>query len=211
MIEWRALCLAYPGGPVLRFPDALVPGGGVMLVRGRSGAGKSTLLALLAGLLTPTEGRLVVHGEEPAALAPAARDAWRARTLGFMPQRLHLSEALTVEQNVALAGWASAEDVSLDEVGRWVARLGLEAVKHRRPQSLSVGQAQRVALARAVLRRPRVLVADEPTASLDDEAAHEALGVLREAAGEVGATLVIATHDTRVVQALGRGAVEVRL
>jgi putative ABC transport system ATP-binding protein len=198
VIRTRALRYQYPAGPALDFGDVDVPQGGVLLLRGRSGAGKSTWLALVAGLLTPTAGEAIVAGQPLSALRPAARDAWRARNLGFLPQKLHLSEALTIERNLGLAYYAAGLPVDHEAIRRTLQALGIADLAARRPSQLSGGQAQRAALARSILLRPQVILADEPTASLDDEAAAASLQLLRDAAASCHATLVIATHDARV-------------
>jgi putative ABC transport system ATP-binding protein len=200
VIESRGLQYAYPRSEPLRLGDVSVAQGGTLLLRGPSGSGKSTWLALAAGLLTPSAGEVVVAGQSVGALAAAARDAWRARHIGFLPQKLHLSEALTVADNLALAHFAAGLPVDRPAIAAALGALGLGELASRRPSQLSGGQAQR--LARAVLLRPRVILADEPTASLDDDACAAALALLRRSAGELDATLVIATHDARVWQAL---------
>lgn len=202
MIELKDLRYDYRNGPTLSFADLSASAGSTLLVRGASGAGKSTLLALIAGLLTPTAGQVFVDGIDVGALAPRQRDAWRGAHLGFVPQRLHLSEALSVRDNLGLPYVCAGEPVQPARIAEVLERLGLQGLAGRRPHQLSVGQAQRVALARAVLRGPSLLLADEPTASLDDEAAAEALRLLIELAALSRATLVLATHDARVSQAL---------
>jgi putative ABC transport system ATP-binding protein len=202
MISSRALQYRYPQGPVLAFPDVAVPQGGVLLLRGRSGAGKSTWLSLVAGLLAPSAGELVVAGQSLLALTPVQRDAWRARHVGFLPQKLHLSPALSVVGNLGLAYYAAGLPDDRTAIAAALAALGVAELAERQPAQLSGGQAQRVALARAVLLNPRVILADEPTASLDDAAAQDALTLLQTTAQRSGATLVIATHDARVRQAL---------
>ena len=188
--------------PALRFADFEAAQGAQVLLRGPSGAGKSTLLALIAGLLTPRAGRVVVAGTDVGALSRGARDAWRGAALGFVPQRLHLSESLSVAENLALPFVAGALAVDHARITALLERLGLRGLAARRPHELSVGQAQRVALARALMRQPRVLLADEPTAHLDDAMSDAVIGLLAEAAQDNGATLVVATHDARVAARL---------
>lgn len=198
MISTRQLAYQYAGGPALCFDDIDVAQGGVLLLRGVSGSGKSTWLALAAGLLSPGAGDITVAGQSLTTLGKVASDAWRARTIGFLPQKLHLSAALTVHANLAMTQWAAGQaqdDVCIRDA---LTVLGVQELAARKPAQLSGGQAQRVALARAVLLQPQVILADEPTASLDDEAAAQAVALLQATAKRQGATLVIATHDARV-------------
>jgi putative ABC transport system ATP-binding protein len=197
MIRSRQLVYRYKAGPELRFDDVDVPQGGLLLVAGASGSGKSTWLALAAGLLAATEGDMTVAGQALKALGKAAGDAWRAKTIGFLPQKLHLSAALTVQHNLAMAQWAAGQPADADRITEALAALDVQTLAGRKPSQLSGGQAQRVALARAVLLKPQVILADEPTASLDDAAAEASLALLRATAQRLGATLVIATHDAR--------------
>ncbi len=204
MIRSSQLVYQYRGGPEIRFPDVDVPQGGVLLLRGPSGSGKSTWLALVAGLLDAGGGELTVAGQVPGALKSAARDNWRAGAIGFLPQKLHLSAALTVAGNLALAYYAAGLPEDKAAIHWALDSLGVADLGGRMPSQLSGGQAQRVALARAVLLKPKVILADEPTASLDDAAAAAAIKLLQRSAAQCGATLVIATHDARVAQALPR-------
>ena len=198
MISVRQLAYRYPGGAELRFDDVDVAQGGLLLMRGASGSGKSTWLALAAGLLAATDGDITVAGQSLSALGKVAGDAWRAKTIGFLPQKLHLSAALTVHDNLAMAQWAAGQSRDEGRITQALTALDVQAVAHRKPSQLSGGQAQRVALARAVLLKPEVILADEPTASLDDEAADASLALLHATAQRLGATLVIATHDSRI-------------
>ncbi len=198
MIRSAQLRFAYPDAQPLAFPDVDLPQGGILVLQGPSGCGKSTWLALAAALMPPTQGTLEVAGQPLQDLQGRAADAWRARTIGFLPQKLHLSAALTVQQNLAMAQWASGVAQDAQAIEAALASLDVAELARRMPGALSGGQAQRVALARAVLLKPRVLLADEPTASLDDDAAHNALHNLLQARAAQDASLVIATHDARV-------------
>jgi putative ABC transport system ATP-binding protein len=203
MLDVQDLCYSYAcGGPSLRFPDLGAAQGSQVLLRGPSGSGKSTLLALLAGLLRGSCSVLRVGTADLARLGARHTDAWRGRELGFVPQRLHLSAGLSVVHNLELPYVAAGQPVEGARIAEVMQRLGLSGLGSRRPHELSVGQARRVALARAVLRRPRVLLVDEPTSNLDDAATCDVLALLSEAAAAEDATLVIATHDTRVETAL---------
>ncbi|MEW5862822.1 MAG: ABC transporter ATP-binding protein [Pseudomonadota bacterium] len=174
------------------------------LVLGPSGSGKTTLLHLIAGLLAPSEGEIVVAGQPLAGLAGAALDRWRGRTVGIVPQKLHLVPSLTVRQNLALAPWLAGLPQEPDRAGQLLAELGLADKASARPHELSHGEAQRVAVARAVMNRPKVLLADEPTSNLDDAACAATLELLAAQARACGATLVIATHDRRARERFDR-------
>ena len=198
MIRTHQLAYRYKAGPTLQFVDVDVPQGGVLLLRGASGSGKSTWLALAAGLLAASGGDITVAGQLLKTLGKVASDAWRAKTIGFLPQKLHLSAALSVHDNLAMAQWAARQAQDDDRIAQVLSALDVQALASRKPAQLSGGQAQRVALARAVLLRPKVILADEPTASLDDGSVDASLALLQTTAGREGATLVIATHDARV-------------
>lgn len=202
MIKTSNLAYCYPGSSPIQFPDLDAAQGSVVLLSGPSGCGKSTWLALVAGLVKPSAGSLTVANQALGNLNGIAADAWRAKTIGFLPQKLHLSSALTVAQNLGMAQWAAGQQEDLAHIDLTLQALGVADLAHRKPSQLSGGQAQRVALARAVLLQPKVILADEPTASLDDEAAASAIQLLVQTASKQGPTLVIATHDGRVAQAI---------
>ncbi len=202
MIRTEQLSYRYTNAAPILFPDIDVPQGAVLLLKGSSGSGKSTWLALAAALLHPNSGQITVAGQGLGALKKWAGDAWRAKTIGFLPQKLHLSPALTVLGNLALAQWAAGVANDPAQIAQVLENLGLSELAQRKPSQLSGGQAQRVALARAVLLSPKVILADEPTASLDDDSAQQALALLSATAQACAATLVISTHDGRVAQAL---------
>ncbi len=202
-IQWSGLSHRYAGsGSPVVFPDFSLPPGRHLLLRGPSGSGKSTLLALMAGLLTPGAGRIQMAGADLGALSARQRDAWRGAQLGFVPQRLHLSASLSVLDNLALPFISAGLPPQPERALALLQQLGLQGLEARLPHQLSVGQAQRVALARALMRQPALLLADEPSASLDDAHAHQVLHLLLDVAAAQGVSLILATHDARLVQPL---------
>jgi len=168
------------------------------LVLGPSGCGKTTLLHILAGLLRPTEGEVQVAGQSLAALSGAALDRWRGQTVGIMLQALHLIPHLDVRDNLKLAQYLAHRPQEEGRVQETLLALGIADQAARKPAELSQGERQRAALARAVVNGPKVLLADEPTANLDDAACARAIELLLAQAGRAGATLLIASHDARV-------------
>lgn len=203
LLAWRDLALRYPGGPSLAFADLTLQRGQHLLLRGASGSGKSSLIALLAGLLRPSRGEVWLAGEALSSLGSAACDALRGRWLGVLPQRLHLCAALSVHDNLRLPFVAVGEPEPAGRVVALAERLGLQALLARRPHALSGGQLQRVALARALVREPPLLLLDEPSSSLDDAAAATLLDLVVSLAHERSVSLLVATHDARVVTRLG--------
>jgi putative ABC transport system ATP-binding protein len=197
MLTVRSVVHRYGGQPVLRCPDLALAAGEHCVLIGPSGSGKSTLLNIVAGILRPSEGEVALKGESLYG-EPARSDRWRARRIGVVPQRLHLLGSLSARDNVRLAQYFAGDGVDEDEVDRVLRSLGLAARSEAKPARLSVGEQQRVAIARAIANRPQVLLADEPTSSLDDDNAQRAVDLLFEAARLAGALLIVATHDRRV-------------
>jgi len=181
----------------LELPQFAAGAGEHWLVLGASGSGKTTFLNLAAGLLPATEGVVELGGEDIAKLEGGARDRWRGRTVGIVPQKLHLVASLTVAQNLELATYLAGTPRNPGRALSLLDELGLRDRASSRPHQLSHGQAQRVAVARAVMNRPKLLLADEPTSNLDDAACAGALDLLQSQARACGATLVVATHDQR--------------
>ncbi len=199
MIRIEHLRFAYPGGAnVLHIEAFEVAAGERVLVTGPSGCGKTTLLHLLAGLLVPTAGRVAVDGQDLAQLTPAARDRFRGRHVGIVLQQFHLLPTLTVLQNLLIAQRMAGLPVQRDHAFAMLKALDVDERPNARPHQLSVGQQQRVAIARALINRPRVLLADEPTSNIDDEACTVVAELLLKAARDHDVCLVVATHDSRL-------------
>jgi putative ABC transport system ATP-binding protein len=197
------LVRAYGARTVVAIPEWTVAAGQHSLILGPSGSGKSTLLHLIAGLLRPSRGRVLVTERDLAALTPAELDALRGRTIGIVLQRLHLIPALTVRDNLRLARTLARLPPDSVRIDALIADLGLRALAGTRPDRLSQGEAQRVAIARAVVNRPALILADEPTSALDDANCETVLALLCAQAEACGATLVIATHDARLIEHFG--------
>jgi putative ABC transport system ATP-binding protein len=204
----RDFVVRYPGleQPALEIPALDVPAGGRIAVSGPSGSGKTTLLDMLTGLARVPAGRVDWDGVDLAGLGEGARDRWRAANVGLVMQEFHLFPGLSALDNVLLPQRlrrGGATRAVKAEALRLLERTGVP--RPGQPvETLSRGQMQRVAVARALAARPAILVADEPTASLDAESG-EAVGVLlAEMAAELGATLIVATHDRRLIDRTGR-------
>lgn len=202
-VATRGIRHRYGAEVTLNYPDLHFPGGAQAVISGPSGAGKTTLLHMLAGLLVPSEGEVVVGEVALHELGEAARDQYRARTVGYLFQDFHLMSNFTALDNVLLGmGLAGLSGPAAMKTAReTLGSLGLEHRMRHTPKQLSTGERQRVALARAVAHRPRVLLADEPTAHLDPERAGEAVTLLRSLAADLGATLVVVSHDPLVTEA----------
>jgi putative ABC transport system ATP-binding protein len=198
MIAVRGLAHRYDSTEVLRLPEWNVAQGERWLVLGPSGCGKTTLLHVIAGLIHASEGEVEVAGENLRRLAGARLDRWRGSTVGIVLQALHLVRHLSVRDNLRLAQYLAQLPQDDARIADTLAALGVAEKGARRPSELSQGEQQRVAIARAVVNRPKLLLADEPTANLDDAAAASVVKLLSQQAERYGATLVVATHDARV-------------
>ena len=198
MIAVRGLAHRYGQQQALHLSEWKVAQGERWLVLGPSGCGKTTLLHALAGLIRPSEGRVEIAGQDLSSLSGSMLDRWRGATVGIVLQALHLVKHLSVRDNLRLAQYLAHAPQDDARIADTLGALGVAEKSARRPSELSQGEQQRVAIARAVVNRPKLLLADEPTANLDDAAAAQVIDLLSEQAARHGATLVIATHDSRV-------------
>ncbi len=208
MISIRSVSKTFvsPSGEILRVLQEVsleIPDGASAAIQGPSGSGKSTLLGLMAGLDQPTSGDVIVAGHSLTGLSEAALSRFRAQNLGFVFQAYHLLPHFSALQNVIIAaeiaGLAGAEAKAMEAL----ARVGLEDRAEHLPAQLSGGECQRVALARAIVARPPILLCDEPTGSLDPVNADRVFELLLELQRDLGATLVLVTHDVALAGRLG--------
>jgi putative ABC transport system ATP-binding protein len=180
--------------------------GELVLLLGPSGAGKTTLLSLIGGLLHPTRGTVRIAGVELYQLSPAALSRFRLRRIGFVFQFFQLLSALTASENVEVVMQLGGHrpQVARQRAEELLTRFGLSGRLSHLPADLSGGEKQRVALARALALHPPLLIADEPTGSLDSQTGEEVIRLFRRLVDEEGQTVLIASHDQRIVPIASR-------
>jgi putative ABC transport system ATP-binding protein len=176
--------------------------GELILLLGPSGSGKTTLLTLMAGLIRPTQGNILLFGNEVQSYSDEKLQDLRARRLGFIFQNFLLIDSLTVMENVALVlrFGGTTGTRAIDEARRLLRQFGVEQLAGKFPSTLSQGEKQRVAIARAIANGGEVIIADEPTASLESKQGLEIIRLLRSLAKVYKKCVVVATHDLRLVE-----------
>ncbi|MDA0974737.1 MAG: ATP-binding cassette domain-containing protein [Phycisphaerales bacterium] len=199
----RDLSFAHPGGPAVTIDEWSVPAGGEVLLQGPSGSGKSTILQLLAGLLDAKSGRVEIDGEDLLAVRGAERDRRRGRRIGMIFQTFNLLSGFSARENAMLAMHFAGVPAAAhrERAADLLGSLGLSGNELDRPvDRLSVGQQQRVAVARALAAEPAIVLADEPTASLDPDNAARTVDLVREACRTRGAALLLTSHDPSLAE-----------
>ena len=194
-----------PGGVrhlVVDVPSLVLEERSQTALSGDSGSGKTTLLHLVAGILKPDRGSIVLAGTDLALLTEGQRDRWRALTIGYIFQTFNLLPAFTCLENVLL-GMSFGPGADREFAEALLQRVGMGDRLQHFPSQLSTGQQQRVAVARALANRPKLVLADEPTGNLDAVRAHESLELIREACRENGAALLLVSHDRQVLGEFG--------
>jgi putative ABC transport system ATP-binding protein len=185
--------------PLFAVPELNLPVGGRLAVLGPSGCGKSTLLSLAGGVLRADRGEIRVHGLDLQTLAPAELDRHRGQHIGFVFQTFNLLDSFSAEENIRLGLAFSRRIPAAEHAERarsLLDQVGLAHRAHARPGQLSIGERQRVAIARAVAARPSLLLADEPTGSLDPATARQVHTLILELSAQSGCALLYVTHDS---------------
>ena len=199
MIESKNLTFSYPGLP-FAFPDISCAKGDVLLVTGSSGKGKTTLLHLLGGLQPPTTGSVSIDGINITSLSTTQLDQFRGTHIGMIFQQPHFIASLNILQNLRLAPSLANQKIDTDKAKQLLEQLGIADQAFKKPAQLSQGQLQRASIARALMNQPALLLADEPTSSLDDANCEIVANLLANQAAKNNAALIIVTHDLRLKQ-----------
>lgn len=198
MITTKNIRFSYGEGTDFAFPDIVASRGESLLITGGSGKGKTTLLHLLGGLQRPQAGQILIENTDIAGLSEKNLDRFRGRNIGLVLQQSYFVASLDVLENVVLASWLATGKQATDKARQLLEQLDLKEHMHKLPSQLSIGQQQRVSIARALINEPRLLLADEPTSSLDDDNAFKVADMLAQLAKQFGTALVIVTHDQRL-------------
>lgn len=200
MVQTQDLEFAYPEGALLQFPDIQLPTNEHLLILGPSGVGKTTLLYLLAGLLLPKAGQLRIGDTSLESLNRKQLDQFRGKHIGLVFQKYQFIGALNVEENLRLRQGRKAGKEGKKRRMALVNRLGLQDQLHKKVSALSQGQQQRLAIALGIIHMPDLVLADEPTANLDNDNCEKVINLLKEEANISKSSLIIITHDYRVMK-----------
>ncbi len=198
MISTKNLLFSYTKDQEFIFPDLYCEAGSTLLITGDSGKGKTTYLHLLAGLLQPKSGEIIIDNTDLVSLSEKKTDRYRGKNIGVVFQKSYFIAALTVLENLQIASWLATGKKHTKRAKRLLEQLGIENQASKLPSQLSIGQQQRVSIARALMNEPKVLLADEPTSSLDDKNAEKVIDLLTSLSKEYKAALLIVTHDSRI-------------
>jgi putative ABC transport system ATP-binding protein len=198
MLDCSELSFSYDTKKTFNFPSFSCEKGDTLLILGNSGTGKTTLLHLLALLLTPNSGSIKIKGKELAMLTAKDASQMRANHLGIIYQKPHFVNSLNVLDNLLLANYLADRKQSKTQAQNLAQNLGISVLLDKNTSILSGGEQQRVSIARALMNNPDVILADEPTSNLDDENCEKVIQLLENQSKNIGAALVIVTHDQRL-------------
>jgi len=201
MLATRNLTFDYGLTKRFAFPDVHCDNRETLLILGQSGTGKTTFLHLLALLLRPKSGSVIIDQTDLTQLSAAQTAAFRAKHIGIVYQKPHFVSSLSVIDNLLLANYLASKPQQKALVRELAGQLGFSEHLNKKTNQLSQGEQQRVSIARAVMNQPNLILADEPTSSLDDDNTERVVQLLREQSTQIGAGLVIVTHDQRLKDA----------
>lgn len=198
MISTNHLSHHYSGAQRFHFPDINCKPAETLLVVGRSGVGKTTLLHILAGILRPSEGEVIIDGQNLYGQSANVRDGFRGQNIGLVFQKPHFVTALNAKENLILAQKMAGINIDLKRIDNLLFQLNIDGQANSKTYEMSQGEQQRLSIARALVNSPKVILADEPTSALDDDNCSEVVKLLQQQANQVEAALVIVTHDARL-------------
>ena len=198
MISTKNITFSYDKNQNFIMPDLFCQAGSTILVTGNSGKGKTTYLHILAGMLQPNSGEILIDNTDFTNLKGSKADKFRGKNIGVVFQKSHFIASLSVLENLEMASWLATGKKHTKRAKELLNKLDILEQAHKQPSQLSVGQQQRVSIARALMNEPKVLLADEPTSSLDDKNADNVIELLESLSKEYKAALIIVTHDSRI-------------
>lgn len=198
MISTKDITFQYPKGELFHMPALYCTAGNTILITGNSGRGKTTYLHILAGLLRPKSGSIEIDSTDIVTLSERKNDSFRGKNIGIVFQKPHFIASLTILENLEMTSWLATGKKNSTTAKKLLNQLGLSEHASKLPSQLSVGQQQRVSIARALINEPKVLLADEPTSSLDDKNTETVIELLTSLSKEYKAALIIVTHDNRI-------------
>jgi ABC-type lipoprotein export system ATPase subunit len=198
MLLTKNVTFSYVESQVFTMPDLACNSGEILLITGDSGKGKTTYLHLLAGLLSPKSGSILINNQDISILTEKNKDRFRGKNIGLIFQKSNFLAAFSALENVEMASWLATGKKNTSKAVELFKRLGIEDQMHKKTSQLSIGQQQRVSIIRALINSPKIVLADEPTSSLDDLNTQVVINLLVDLAKEFGTALVIVTHDSRL-------------
>ena len=197
MIKTESLKFSYDGKKYFDFPDINLDSGENLLIIGNSGIGKTTLLHLLAGILKPESGSINISGTDISKFSDTELDKFRGDNIGIVFQKPHFISSLTINENLKLAKYLSPTKTSGD-AKKILESLNIKDKYQQKPNQLSEGEKQRASIALALINSPSLILADEPTSSLDDFNCDNVIKLLKKQAKDHKAQLIVITHDARL-------------
>lgn len=198
MLKTESVVFSYDNNEIFSFPDLKIDNGEHLLILGKSGVGKSTFIQILAGLLNPKSGNVELNGTEFGKLSSNKLDRFRGENVGLIFQKPHFIKSLSLEENLKMSLFLARKNQNVSKITSLLKQVGLSHKKDQNPLSLSQGEQQRASIVMSLIKEPNLILADEPTASLDDNNCMETSKMLQEYCSEKNSKLIIVTHDNRL-------------